>query len=99
KVKADSVQVNVAATVHDNLIPAASEAAQVRMCNQRLIRLQPPEKTILPCENQASIGKPVNAEWKERHVKHDLGVAIEIDSNNLVRTPVRKPQTAHVPSR
>jgi hypothetical protein len=65
------------------------------------IGLPAQEKPLAPRDDeQAPIGQPVDAKGKRgRNVNDDLALALQIDGNNLLRTPVREPQTAIVPTR
>src|SRR5439155_7429037 len=95
KVKTDVVDVGVAPTVHDDVVPGVvGEIAQIGVRNDRAIGL-PAEQTPIARrdDQQVPLAKPVDTKWKRRHARHDLTPALEITGNQLLSAPVAEPQT------
>src|SRR5215475_15121879 len=70
------------------------------MGNQRSIRLPPHEKTLRSGDDEKStIWQPINAKWKTKgYANYDLSFAINIDRDDLLSPPVRKPNMAVAPT-
>src|SRR5439155_13952108 len=66
KVKADVVDVGIAPTVHDDVVPGmVGEIAQIGVRHDRAVGLPAKQTPIARRDDQqASIAKPVDAEWK-----------------------------------
>jgi hypothetical protein len=68
------------------------------MTHDRAVGLQAPQP--FACNEEATVGEPVDGPSEARRtLGDDLGIALEIDSYDLVRAPVREPQTLLVPTR
>src|SRR5215471_12079184 len=70
------------------------------MGNQRSIRLTPHEKTLLPGDDEKpTIWQPIDAKWKTKgNANYELSVAINIDCDDLLSPPVRKPKMVVAPT-
>src|SRR5215203_2233398 len=101
EVEAYVADVSVATTVHGNVVPGVvREAAQVGMGYQRPVGLPAQQKPISRRDyDQAPIWQPVDAKWERRYADDDFALALEIDGNDLLRAPVREPETLIVPAR
>ena len=101
--EADAVDVDVAAAVDDDLVPGAvGEAAQVGMGHQRRRRARDAERDPLgprpPAVGRRGSQSMQNGRPNGRP-HHDFALAVELDGDDLLRSPVREPQAALVPSR
>src|SRR5438034_1055573 len=101
KIEVTTVDVGVTTTVHHNLVPAPCEATQVSMDHQRPVWLPTQEKRLgARYDKQAPIGQPVDGERDRGWDTGDyLAVALDIDGDDLLRAPVREPQTTLMPTR
>src|SRR5205823_348534 len=101
KVKADVVEVGVAPTVHDDLVPrTVKEAANARMGHKPPVGLPAQEQSIARRDDkQAPIGQEVDAKGKGLDAGDDFARALEIDGNDFLSAPVGEPQTVLVPAR
>src|SRR3954449_1689986 len=100
-VEAGAVHVGVAATVHDELVPrrGIEDAPQVAGGHQRAVGLAAQEKPLARRdEQQTPVRQPVDTAGKRPRPEDDLAVALEIDCNDLWRTPVGKPKTILMPT-
>src|SRR6266581_3877421 len=101
KIEVTPVDVGVTTTIHHDLVPAACEATQVGMGHQRPVWLPAQEKSLgTRYDKQAPIGEPVDGERDRGWDTGDyLAVALDIDGDDLLRAPVREPQTTLMPTR
>jgi hypothetical protein len=100
ELKAYVADVSVAPPVHDDIVPGVvGEAAQVGVSYERPIGFSAQQEPIA-CrdDQQAPIGQPVDAEWERRYADDDLALTLEIDGDDLLRSPVREPETLIVPA-
>src|ERR1700742_3350735 len=102
KIKATAVDVDIAATVHDNFIKAeVREMAQVSMLRQRSICFPSQQKLFVGRDDkETSVGQEVDAHrnrW-EWHADDDLAPALGIDGEDLLCDPVGEPQPSVVPT-
>jgi len=70
------------------------------MGHQRSVAFPTQEKPFAPRnDEQTAIGQPINAEWQtKRGPDNNLAVAVEIDCDDLLGSPVREPKTVLVPT-
>src|SRR5215211_7651442 len=89
------------ATVHDDLVEARAETAQVGVVDQGAVGLLAQQPALGPGNHQQPpVRQPVDRERNGgRHRGHHLGGAVEIDRQDLLRPPVGQPQPAIVPAR
>jgi hypothetical protein len=69
------------------------------MSRERAVGLAAKEDPIA-CrdDEQPPVGQKVDAEGKRLHLRDDLARALEIDGDDLLRAPVREPQSVLVPA-
>src|SRR5262249_1254976 len=96
------VDVGVAAAIHDDLIPhLIGYSAQVGVRNQGPVSFASHYAIFTAgYDQQAAVSKPVETKRQaEGSVHDDVFVSGEIDRQNLLRAPVRQPESTVVPSR
>ena len=96
---AAAVDVDVAAAVHDDLVEVVdAHSAQVGVRHHRAVGLDAREASA--GHQQAPVGQPVDRPPEAlRPLGDDLGVALEVDGDDLLRAPVGEPQAPFVPAR
>src|SRR5262249_26465292 len=99
EVETETVDVDVATPIDHDLAPAmVGDSAQVGMPHHRAVAL--PAHELLASDKQASVGQPRGGPPEARGtLSDDLTIAVEIDRDNLLGSPVREPQTVLVPTR
>src|SRR5262249_8487460 len=99
EVEVDGVDVDVAAPVDGDLAPAERrDVAKVGVPDARAVGLDPDQLSAR--DQQASIWKPVRRPTKSVGAfSDDVAVSVEVDRDDLPRSPIREPQTAIVPPR
>jgi hypothetical protein len=99
EVEVDRVDVDVAAPVHGDLAPAElRDVAEIGVPDARPVGLDPDQ--LRTRQEQAAVRKPVRrpteAVWA---FSHHFAVAVQVDGDDLPRSPVREPQPTVVPPR
>ena len=98
EVEAEPVDVDVAAAVDDDLVPAVvGHLARVGMSHRGPVGLATRE--LRAGHEEAAVGQPVDGPPETgRALSDDLAVAVQVDRDDLTRAPMREPQPALVPA-
>jgi hypothetical protein len=99
EVEVDRVDVGVAPSVDGDLAPPERrDVAQIGVPDARSVRLDPDQ--LLARDEHPSVREPVRRPAESIGAFPDhLALAVEIDGDDLARSPVRKPQATLVPPR
>ena len=101
KVEPDVVDVGVAPTVDDDVVPwVLAQGGQIGMRHQRTVGLLAQKTPVRRRDDQQPpVGQVVDAHRERSDAGDHLALARRIDGDDLVRAPVGDPQPAVVPPR
>jgi hypothetical protein len=97
EVEARGVQVGVAPPVHHDVVPA--RGPEIGVGDEGAVGLpaqQPPVRGRH--DDQPPVRQPRGTQWQGRHPGHHLGVAFEVDRDDLTGRPVGEVQPVAVPA-
>jgi hypothetical protein len=96
-----AVDVDPAVAVDHDLVEVRAEHAQIGVVDQRAVGLLAQQPALGPGDHQQPpVRQPVDRERDGgRRRGHHLGVAVEVDGQDLLGPPVGQPQPAVVPAR
>ena len=73
--------------------------AQLGMCDQRTVRAHAQKASVPGRDGQeAAVREPVDGKRKGCYFGHNFALAVHVDSNDLVGTPIGQPKAVFVPA-